>query len=192
MIDHYNTPTIEYSWRRIGCVPHLPNVAHYFATGAFSDSSLSLIHRKSFQVLDESGVGNLYTLCHGDAKPNNFMFRKISLDFGDDEDFQDLDCEGVEAMLIDWQGGFLGSLCNDLMWCVFPFLEVNGHDADMYEFAIKHYYDELKNVLETFNCTLEDYGFPDTLSEFRSLIRRGFVLEFLIVTSLRPVLNITR
>ena len=143
-------------------------------------------------MLDESGVGNLYTLCHGDAKPNNFMFRKISLDFGDDEDFQDLDCEGVEAMLIDWQGGFLGSLCNDLMWCVFPFLEVNGHDADMYEFAIKHYYDELKNVLETFNCTLEDYGLPDTLSEFRSLIRRGFVLEFLIVTSLRPVLNITR
>jgi len=98
----------------------------------------------------------------------------------------------VEAMLIDWQGGFLGSLCNDLMWCVFPFLEVNSHDADMYEFAIKHYYDELKNVLETFNCTLEDYGFPDTVAEFRSLIRRGFVLEFLIVTSLRPVLNITR
>ena len=150
------------------------------------------MHRKSFQVLDESGVGNLYTLCHGDAKPNNFMFRKISLDFGDDDDFQDLDCEGVEAMLIDWQGGFLGSLCNDLMWCVFPFLEVNGHEANMYEFAIKHYYEELKNVLETFNCTLEDYGFPDTLSEFRSLIRRGFVLEFLIVTSLRPVLNITR
>ena len=55
-------------------------------------------------------MGNLYTLCHGDAKPNNFMFRKITLDFGDDEDFQDLDCEGVEAMLIDWQGGFLGSL----------------------------------------------------------------------------------
>ena len=40
----------------------------------------------SSQVLDESGVGNLYTLCHGDAKPNNFMFRKITLDFGDDEE----------------------------------------------------------------------------------------------------------
>ena len=26
------------------------------------------MHRKSFQVLDESGVGNLYTLCHGDLK----------------------------------------------------------------------------------------------------------------------------
>ena len=59
-------------------------------------------------MLDESGVGNLNTLCHGDAKPNNFMFRKIELDFEDDDEFKDLSCEGVESMLIDWQGGFLG------------------------------------------------------------------------------------
>jgi hypothetical protein len=58
-------------------------------------------------VLEESGVGRLNTLCHGDAKPNNFMFRKIDIDFEDD-DLKDLSCAGMEAMLIDWQGGFLG------------------------------------------------------------------------------------
>ena len=63
---------------------------------------------KILKVLDGSGVSSLNTLCHGDAKPNNFMFRKIDINFEDDEDLQDLQCEGVESMLIDWQGGFLG------------------------------------------------------------------------------------
>ena len=38
------------------------------------------------------------------------MFRKIDIDFDDDDDeeLKDLKCEGVESMLIDWQGGFLG------------------------------------------------------------------------------------
>merc|ERR1711892_1010703 len=148
---------------------------------------------KILKVLEDSGVRHLNTLCHGDAKPNNFMFRKIDIDFGDDDDeeLQDLKCEGVESMLIDWQGGFLGSLCNDLMWCMFPFFEVNSHDKELYEFAFHHYYDELKNVLHSFNADLKDFGFPGDFAEFRSLVRRGFVLEFLIVTVLRPVMNIT-
>ena len=39
------------------------------------------------------------------------MFRKIDIDFDDDDDeeLKDLKCEGVESMLIDWQGGFLGN-----------------------------------------------------------------------------------
>ena len=45
---------------------------------------------------------DLLTLCHGDAKPNNFMFRRIDIDL------EDMECQGVESMLIDWQGGFLG------------------------------------------------------------------------------------
>merc|ERR1712106_935303 len=148
---------------------------------------------KILKVLEDSGVRHLNTLCHGDAKPNNFMFRKIDIDFDDDDDeeLKDLKCEGVESMLIDWQGGFLGSLCNDLMWCMFPFFEVNSHDKELYEFAFHHYYDELKNVLHSFNADLKDFGFPGDFAEFRSLVRRGFVLEFLIVTVLRPVMNIT-
>jgi hypothetical protein len=31
----------------------------------------------------------------------------VKLDF-EDEDMAELACEGVESMLIDWQGGFLG------------------------------------------------------------------------------------
>ena len=148
---------------------------------------------KILKVLEKSGVANLSTLCHGDAKPNNFMFRKIDIDFGDteDEELQDFKCEGVESMLIDWQMGFLGSVCNDLMWCMYPFFEVNGHDNDLYEFAFRHYYDELKNVLETFSSDLKSFSLPEEFAEFRSLLRRGFVLEFLIVTVLRPVLNIS-
>ena len=76
------------------------------------------------------------------------------------------------------------------MWCIYPFLEVNGHDTDLYEFTFRHYFQELKNVLETFETTLEEHGLPNNMADFRSLIRRGYVLEFMIVTSLRPVLNI--
>jgi hypothetical protein len=33
--------------------------------------------------------------------------------------------EGLQSILIDWQGGFVGSVANDLMWSIFPFLEAN-------------------------------------------------------------------
>ena len=31
----------------------------------------------------------------------------------------------MQSILIDWQGGFVGSVANDLMWSIFPFLEAN-------------------------------------------------------------------
>ena len=74
--------------------------------------------------LDNCGFEKLISICHGDAKPNNFMFRNISIEF-DDLDDEDLDCEGLQSTLIDWQGGFVGSVANDLMWSIFPFLEAN-------------------------------------------------------------------
>ena len=74
---------------------------------------------KLVAVLDQCGYEKLITICHGDAKPNNFMFRNISIDL------EDLECEGLQSILIDWQGGFVGSVANDLMWAVFPFLEAN-------------------------------------------------------------------
>merc|ERR1711892_1594243 len=125
--------------------PELKNITSYM-------KKMETYLFKILKVLEDSGVRHLNTLCHGDAKPNNFMFRKIDIDFDDDDDeeLKDLKCEGVESMLIDWQGGFLGSLCNDLMWCMFPFFEVNSHDKELYEFAFHHYHDELKNVLHSF------------------------------------------
>ena len=81
---------------------------------------------KVMKVLSECGYERLISICHGDAKPNNFMFRNISIDFGDDDD-EDLNCEGLQSILIDWQGGFVGSVANDLMWAVYPFLEANSN-----------------------------------------------------------------
>ena len=46
----------------------------------------------------------LLTICHGDAKPDNFMFRKIEIDL------EEMECEGLEGILIDWQGGFIGGI----------------------------------------------------------------------------------
>jgi hypothetical protein len=42
------------------------------------------------------------------------------------------ECEGLQAILIDWQGGFLGSVANDLMWALYPFLEANSDDKVSY------------------------------------------------------------
>ena len=78
------------------------------------------------------------------------------------------------------------------MWCIYPFLEVNSHDTDLYNFAFQHYFEEIKNVLGTFASSPAEHKLPESSAEFRSLIRRGFVLEFLIVTVLRPVLNINQ
>ena len=53
-------------------------------------------------MLNTSGVENLLTICHGDAKPGNFMFRT------EGSDTDGADCGGMESVLFDWQAGFLG------------------------------------------------------------------------------------
>ena len=78
------------------------------------------------------------------------------------------------------------------MWCIYPFLEVNNQNTELYNFAFQHYQQELQNVLQTFGTSLAELNLPESPAEFRSLIRRGFVLEFMIVTVLRPVMNITK
>ena len=77
------------------------------------------------KVLSESGLDSALTLCHGDSKPDNFLFRKIEIDL------EDMECEGLESILIDWQGGFLGSVSNDLMWLLPPFLEANRSEETL-------------------------------------------------------------
>ena len=46
----------------------------------------------------------------------------------------------------------------------------------------------LKNVLEGFNLTLTDLDLPETFPEFFTLLRKSLVLEFLIVTVIKPIL----
>ena len=61
-------------------------------------------NKKISKELNTSSLEKLLTICHGDAKPNNFMFRKIEIDL------EEMECEGLEGILIDWQGGFIGDL----------------------------------------------------------------------------------
>ena len=53
-------------------------------------------------------------------------------------DDEELSCEGLQSILIDWQGGFVGSVANDLMWAIYPFLEANsGKQVSFFYFLKK-------------------------------------------------------
>ena len=60
----------------------------------------------------------------------------------------------------------------------------------MYSTAIAYYHEQLTNVLQDFGYTLSDAGLPELLPEFTSLLQKGFVMEFLIVTIIKPILGI--
>lgn len=141
------------------------------------------MHRHILAVvedLENCGYERLITLAHGDAKPNNFLFRKIEIDL------EELECEGIESILVDWQGGFLGSVANDLMWAVYPFVE---RDKALGPKAFQYYHEQLGNVLESFKLEPSDLGLPPAFTEFSSLLRKCLVLEFLIVTVIKPILS---
>lgn len=147
------------------------------------------------KVLNNSGLENILTLCHGDSKPDNFMFRKIEIDL------EDMECEGLEGILIDWQGGFLGviwkTMCflkiyifegtvsNDLMWLLPPFLEANSENRGLLEFALDHYSTQFQHVLASFGKSAEDANLPENLKDFSKIIKRCFILEFLNVVIIK-------
>ena len=56
--------------------------------------------------------------------------------------------------------------------------------------AFEYYFEQLRNVLDSFNCTYADLGIPDSFSEFESLLKKCLVLEFLIVTVIKPILGV--
>ena len=60
----------------------------------------------------------------------------------------------------------------------------------MYSTAASYYHEQLTNVLQDFGYTFHDLGLPESLPEFTSLLQKGFVMEFLIVTIVKPILGI--
>ena len=54
--------------------------------------------------LDTCGFEKLITICHGDAKPNNFLFRNINIEFDDLDLGEDLDCEGLPSIKYFFKG----------------------------------------------------------------------------------------
>jgi len=137
-----------------------------------------------FKALNTSGLEKLLTICHGDAKPDNFMFRKIEIDL------EDMECEGLEGILIDWQGGFIGSVSNDLMWLIPPFIEANGENSGLLKFAMTYYCSQLGHVLASFGATLAQAGLPEDPEELTKLITRGFIIELLNVVIINPIIQI--
>jgi len=138
-----------------------------------------------FKVLSESGLDSALTLCHGDSKPDNFLFRKIEIDL------EDMECEGLESILIDWQGGFLGSVSNDLMWLLPPFLEANSDNRELLEFSLEYYCTQMNHVLSSFGRTAGDVGLPADLQQFARVIKRCFILEFLNVVVINPIIQMS-
>ena len=56
--------------------------------------------------------------------------------------------------------------------------------------AFEYYFEQLRNVLDSFNVTYADLGIPDDFPEFESLLKKCLVLEFLIVTVIKPILGV--
>jgi len=137
-----------------------------------------------FKELNTSSLEKLLTICHGDAKPDNFMFRKIEIDL------EDMECEGLEGILIDWQGGFIGSVSNDLMWLIPPFIEANSDNSGLIKFAMSYYCSQLNLVLTSFGKSLTQAGLPESPEELTKRITRGFIVELLNVVIINPIIQI--
>ena len=60
----------------------------------------------------------------------------------------------------------------------------------MYLTALEYYYEQLQIVLESFNFSLESLGLPLSFQQFASLVKRCLVLEFIVVTIVKPIMSI--
>jgi hypothetical protein len=58
----------------------------------------------------------------------------------------------------------------------------------MCQTALEYYFDMLKNVLDGFQLTMTDLDLPEDFPSFFTLLRKSLVLEFLIVTVIKPIL----
>jgi len=126
----------------------------------------------------------LKTLVHGDAKLDNFLFRKEG--YGDEEKYS--------AMIIDWQGCGFDLVSNDLMWCLYGFIKNLPETGDMIhgfvEYSLVQYWDALKKVLKAFDVKCSDFGLPEVSEWATELIKEGFTLEFMKNAIIRPTLSL--
>lgn len=133
---------------------------------------------------NNESLKNLMTLVHGDAKLDNFLFRKLK---------EKLE-ETYTSMLIDWQGCGYDLVSNDLMWCLYGFVKNLPETGDMVhgfvEFSVETYWDKLREVLGTFGDKFSDLHLPESSDKGVHLIKEGFTIEFMKNALIRPVLSL--
>ena len=166
--------------RRVSNIKLLKLVYYYKVLAKFS----KFLFRVFLDLENSESLKNLRTLVHGDAKLDNFLFKKVK---------EKLE-ETYTAMLIDWQGCGFDLVSNDLMWCLHGFVKNLPETGDMIhgfvEYTCGVYWGKLSDVLKAFGDSFSDFNLPESPEQGADLIKEGFTLEFMKNALIRPVLSL--
>eukprot|EP00094_Tigriopus_californicus_P004731 TCALIF_04551-PA protein Name:"Protein of unknown function" AED:0.30 eAED:0.30 QI:231/0.66/0.57/0.71/0.83/0.57/7/0/825 len=135
-------------------------------------------------IYKDEALRNLQILIHGDSKMDNFLFKKDT--WSEEEQYS--------ARLIDWQGVCFDILSSDLVWTLYGFMknlpDKNSQVDSFLDYSVAFYHEELVKHLRCFGLRPEEVGLPGDDYDAVCLIKKGFVLEFLKVAVLNPIISI--
>lgn len=135
-------------------------------------------------IYKDQALRNLQILIHGDSKMDNFLFKKDT--WSEEEQYS--------ARLIDWQGVCFDILSSDLVWTLYGFMknlpDKNSQVDSFLDYSVAFYHEELVKHLRCFGLRPEEVGLPGDDYDAVCLIKKGFVLEFLKVAVLNPIISI--